>query len=114
MKIPLIATLFLTGCAVNSGVAPTGPDSYMLSKQGGTAFTPIGPLKADALREASQFCVTQGKLFRTTYTSESKPPYIFGNFPRAEIQFMCLSEGDADLTRPKFRKDADTVIELRN
>ncbi len=30
-----------------------------------------------------------------------------------EIEFMCLSEGDPELTRPKLRKEADTVIEVK-
>jgi len=34
------------------------------------------------------------------------------NFPKAEVQFMCLSAGDAELQRSKLRKEPDTVIEI--
>jgi S1-C subfamily serine protease len=42
-------------------------------------------------------------------THETQPPYILGNYPRAEIQFMCLDPNDPELSRPKLKK-ADTVI----
>lgn len=39
--------------------------------------------------------------------------YVLGNYPRAEITFMCLDKGDPELQRPKLQKTPDTVIELR-
>ena len=44
-------------------------------------------------------------------TNESQPPYILGNFPRVELQFMCLKASDEELVRPKLQKQADVVIE---
>lgn len=97
----LILALAIVGCASNSGVVPIGPDTYMVSRQAATGFTGAGTLKADAFREANEFCISQKKSIRVTNSNESHPPYIVGNFPRAEVQFMCLEQGDSELTRPK-------------
>ena len=91
------SAIFLCGCASNSGVVPAGPDSYLVSRQAATGFSGMGTLKADALREASEYCVSHGRLFVVTKTSESRPPYILGNYPKADVEFQCLKEGDPRL-----------------
>jgi hypothetical protein len=101
------------GCAANSGVVPIGQDTYMVSRQAATGFSGSGNLKAEAFQEANEFCVSQGKLIQVVSTSEARPPYVVGNFPKAEIQFMCLSRGDAELSRPRLKPGPDTVIEIR-
>jgi hypothetical protein len=105
--------LFLSGCAANSGVVPIGPDTYMVSRQAATGFSGSGNLKAEAFREAHQFCTTQNKVMQVVNTSEAQPPFVLGNFPKAEVQFMCLMPTDPEVNRPKLRKDPDTVIEIR-
>ena len=109
----LILCLGLVGCASNSGVVPIGKDTYMVSRQAATGFSGSGTLKAEALQEANQFCASQGKKLQVVSTNEASPPYIFGNFPKAEVQFMCLDASDPELNRPKLRKEPDTVIEMR-
>jgi len=101
------------GCAINSGVVPMGKDTFMVSRQAATGFTGLGELKAESLKESNQFCRAQGKFLQVIRTSESSPPYVFGNYPRAEVQFMCLNANDPELKRPKLKKEADTVIEMR-
>lgn len=103
----------LSGCAANSGVVPMGEDTYMVSRQAATGFSGSGTLKAEALKEANQFCVEQGKSLQVIHTEEARPPYILANFPKAEVQFMCLSAGDAEMQRPRLRKEPDTVIEIQ-
>lgn len=98
--------------ASNSGVVPIGPDTYMVSRQAATGFTGLGSLKADAFGEASAHCVAEGKRIRVTNTSEDPGPYILGNFPRADIQIVCLGNGDVELTRPKMTQAPDTVIKI--
>ncbi len=105
--------LFLAGCASNSGVVPIGKDTYMVSRQASTGFSGSGNLKADALREANQYCGSLNKSLQVVSTQEAQPPYILGNFPKAEVQFMCLDERDAELARPKLHKEPDTVIEIK-
>ena len=112
-KYLVLSLIIVSGCASNSGVVPIGPDTFMVSRQAATGFSGLGTLKADAFQEANQYCIKQNKNIRVVTTSESSPPYILGNFPRAEVQFMCLGKSDAELTRPKMQKTPDTVIEVR-
>lgn len=80
----------LAGCAANSGVVPMGTDTYFVSRQAATAFTGMGTLKAEAIGEAGQFCGAKGKTAQVVSENDAKPPYIFGNFPKTEIQFKCV------------------------
>ena len=82
--------LVLAGCASNSGVVPMGPDTYMVSRQAPTGFSGAGSLKAEALQEANQHCVSQRKELLVVNTNEAQPPFILGNYPRAEVQFKCV------------------------
>ena len=108
-----LGLIVLAGCASNSGVVTIGPDTFMISKQAATGFPGLGNLKADAFKEANQYCIGQGKHIRVVNTTETSPPYVFGNYPRAEIEFMCLDDKDPELTRPKLEKTPETIIEIR-
>lgn len=103
----------LSGCAVNTGVIPIGQDTYMVSRQAATGFTGSGSLKAEAFGEANQYCASQNKMLQVVSTHEAAPPFILGNYPKAEVQFMCLTKGDRDLVRPRLEKSPDTVVEIR-
>jgi len=110
--ILLVTTIFLTGCAANSGVVSIGKDTFMVSRQASTGFSGSGNLKAEAFQEANQYCNSRGKSMQVVSTYEASPPYLLGNFPKAEIQFMCLDYNDIELKRPKLKKEADTLIEI--
>ena len=86
-----ITAAALGGCAENSGVMQMGPETSLVSRQAATGFTGAGTLKADALREAGQFCATKGKVIQVVSMTEAKPPYLLTNFPKAEVQFTCVS-----------------------
>jgi hypothetical protein len=75
----------------------------MLSRQAATGFMGLAKIKAKAFQEAGAFCQNQGRVMEVVNTSESQPPYILGNYPRADIQFMCLKPDDPELGRPKLR-----------
>ncbi len=90
MKIAFVFTLAslaaLAGCAANSGVIPIGKDMFTVSRQAATG----GTLKAEAIGEANQFCGAQKKTIEVVSAVEAKPPYILGNYPKAEVQFKCV------------------------
>jgi uncharacterized lipoprotein YajG len=89
-SIILVAvTVMLSGCAANSGVVEVGPGAYLVSRQASTGFSGAGTLKADAINEAGAYCAKQGKKINVTHAEEAQPPYILGNYPKAEVQFMC-------------------------
>jgi len=102
MRIVLVVvgTAVLASCAANSGVAPTGPNSFVVSRQAATGFSGSGTLKAEALTEAGQFCASQDRALLVTDSKEAAPPYVMGNFPKAEVSFMCLATDDPRLTPP--------------
>ena len=114
MRERLLLCLLVAGCASNSGVVPIGKDTYMVSRQAATGFSGSGTLKADAFREANEFCESKGKFMQVLRTDEAKPPYVLANFPKAEVQFMCLDEGDPDLVRPKLKREPDTSVEIKD
>ena len=96
----LAAVALLGGCAANSGVVSLGADRFIVSRQAATGFSGLGTLKADALREAEQHCAKNGKAVYVLKTTESEPPYVLGNFPRVEVEFMCLDSSDPRLNKP--------------
>ncbi len=106
------AVLFLTGCASHTGVVPIGRDTFMVAKQQATGFPGLGNMKAEIISEGAAHCAAKGQEFQLVSTNESQPPYILGNYPRSEIQFMCLSKGDSELQRPRLQPPP-TVIEVR-
>lgn len=67
------------GCGVSSGGVMT-------------LFTGMGTLKAEAMQQAYAQCQETGKAVEVLETIDSKPPYIFGNFPKTEIRFKCVEE----------------------
>ena len=94
--VSLMATLSLAACA-NSGVVPTGPDSYMIAKSE-WGFTSGAVHKARLLQEASDFCQSRGKQVLVTSTSQND--VAFGKTPAAEVQFRCLPPGEAGTQAP--------------
>lgn len=86
----LLCSFTLAGCAANSSVAPTGPNSFMVSRQAATGFSGAGTLKEEALTEAGQFCAARHQTIQLTNLTEAQPPYVMGNFPRATVQFSCV------------------------
>lgn len=74
----------------------------MVSRQAATGFSGSGTLKAEAFQEANAYCAGQGKTLQVVSTQEAQPPFVFGNYPKAEVQFMCLADGDIESGRPKL------------
>jgi len=109
----LLSALILSGCASNSGIIPIGKDTYMVSRQAATGFSGSGTLKAEAFQEASAYCTGRGRSLQVVNTQEAQPPFLLGNYPKAEVQFMCLTDGDAELARPKLKPKADVSVEVQ-
>jgi hypothetical protein len=91
-KVAILLCAGLAGCASNSGIVQMGPDTYLVSRQAATGFSGMGTLKADALKEAYEQCQKTGKSVKIIEAIDAQPPYIFGNFPKTEIQFKCVME----------------------
>ncbi|CAN5551442.1 hypothetical protein BH09PSE5_BH09PSE5_16080 [soil metagenome] len=85
----LLATL-LGGCAVDAGVMPLGRgDVYTVTRES-PGHVGTGPLKAEAMKEADRYCTRMQKTMQVVTVHETGTPFIPGNFPKAEVQFMCM------------------------
>lgn len=87
-----IALVSTAGCAANSGVVPMGSDTFFVSRQAATGFSGASTMKAEALQEANQYCQMQRKTIEVVNMTEAQPPFILGNYPKAEVQFRCVSK----------------------
>ncbi len=108
----LISTILLTSCTSTTGVIPIGEDTYMIGKSTNLSSTSSG-IKADAIIEGTKYCKKQGKKIQIIKTN-SIDMRLGSHVGSTEIQFMCLSEGDPELNRPKLRKEADNVVEVKS
>ena len=84
--------LVLAGCAAKpgSGVVSEGPDTYLVSRQAATFFSDLDNLETEAVHEASEYCLSQNKNLVVVNIIKPTPARIFGNFPRAVVQFKCV------------------------
>ncbi len=107
-----LTLVFLVGCASNSGVRPMGGNTYIVTRQAATGFSGAGTLKADAVSEAARFCEAQGRILKVVAVTEAQPPYIFGNFPKAEVVFKALSPNDPERFRPSEYDSSGTHVRV--
>lgn len=87
----LVCAAVLAGCASTSGITPMGSGTYMIAKQAATGIGGLGNLKAEALQEADKHCTGMGKEMELVATHENEGPFVFGKYPRAEVQFKCAT-----------------------
>jgi hypothetical protein len=93
MKKGLLCVVICTaisGCAANSGVVPMGQGNYLVSRQAATGFNGSGNLKTEALQEANAYCNGNKSELNVVRIQEAQPPFLLGNFPKAEVQFTCV------------------------
>ena len=95
----MIALPVLAGCATKPGVISDGSDTYLVTRQAKTNFANLDNLKAGALQEATEYCLSQNKNIGVVNSSVSQPD-LFGNLPKAAVQFMCLEKTDTDSPSP--------------
>lgn len=91
----------------------TQTDIYMVTRQAATGFIGSGVLKAESFQEANAYCRSQNRTLQVVSTNEAQPPFVFGNCPKAEVQFMCLTAGGAELARPKLKPKAYVSVEIQ-
>lgn len=87
--------LALAGCVgdKSSGVIALTPGTFTVSRQAGALpVNGLGTLKEDALREASDACAAKGQALNVIATRQNPGPYIWGNYPRVEIDFSCVAK----------------------
>lgn len=88
------AAALVCGCAASTGVIDEGNGTFYASKQAATGIGGAANLKGDILTEASAFCAKRGQQLQVIETTEANPPFIFGNYPRAQIDFKCAARSN--------------------
>ena len=99
LALLLIVLVVLGGCTAKPGVVSGGSDTYFVTRKAATNLANLDKLKAGAIQEASDFCLSQNKNIRVVNTNVS-PPHVMNNLPRASVQFMCLEKTDTDSPSP--------------
>lgn len=98
--IGLAATVaILGGCAANSGVVSLGADRFMVSRQGSYRVLWSRDTQGGRSSRGGTVLRQEGKAVYVLKTTESEPLYVLGNFPRAEVEFMCLDPSDPKLNK---------------
>lgn len=90
MRCQVAALAFLAGCATHSGVVPAGDGTHRITAQAATGISGMGNLTPDAMREATDHCAQSGEAMHIVQLTETKPPYIFGNYPKVDLTFSCV------------------------
>jgi hypothetical protein len=91
MRGLLIGAVLLAGCATDSGIVQMAPDTYRLYRQAATGFVGSDAIKSDLTFRANEFCASKGQFVEVISSTTGSPPYILGNFPKAELQFRCAA-----------------------
>ena len=84
--LSIVCILIVASCASNSGVVPIGKEQFFISKQAATGFTGLGTLKAEAIKEGTQFCsATSLCFYSAAVQSDESPPMSIIYDPRAPV-----------------------------
>jgi len=93
----VLAAVCLAGCAVDTGVGSLYGDVMTVTRQGAHGLSDPLTVRNGAMTEARGHCTALGREIYVVALQETKPPYLLGNFPRSEVQFLCLAPGDPRL-----------------
>lgn len=85
----VLFTVMLVGCASSSGVVMTGKKSYMISRSEKGFDTTGARVKADAIKEANEYCASKGKSIKLT-RSDHQDMKPFRSDAQATIEFKCI------------------------
>ena len=91
-----LLTALISGCSTSSGVVSVGQDTYMVARTHKGTGGSAAPVKADALKEADDYCKKHGKVMKLikTVQKDMKP---FQSDAAAEVYFKCLDPKDPEL-----------------
>jgi hypothetical protein len=64
-------------------------DVFYATRQASSGFSGVGTIKAKLLKDARIHCEKSSQKVEIIRLWNNEGPFIFGNFPRAEIEFRC-------------------------
>jgi hypothetical protein len=68
----------------------TGSEQYRVFQQGATGFISLQTVREEVEQKAFRYCENMGMSLKVLQERTSVPPHILGNYPRAELLFVCL------------------------
>ncbi len=86
----IFVPIIITACATSSGVVPIGNNKYMISGSEKGFDTTGSRVKADALKEANEFCSSKNKNIKIIKATH-KDMVPFKSDAQAEVEFECVS-----------------------
>ena len=100
--------LIMIGCT-DTGAIKIGLDSYTISTR--VMCCGAASASANAMKEANVFCESQNKQILLDHV-QSGECALHGGCGEAQILFYCLAADDAQLKRPKLRRDPNFKLEV--
>ena len=85
-----VLSCLLAGCAMSTGIQPTGPDSYIVSEMRAPALGGAAAAQQVAIAEATQFCVARGETFAPLLMQPGGYPYSAYGPTQFMVSFRCL------------------------
>ncbi len=82
--------ILLHGCAASSIIETSA--GFVISLQAATGVEGIGRIRSTAFKMAEDKCRKIGRKIGSYKLSESRPPYLMGNYPSVQLEFSCVSE----------------------
>lgn len=89
-NILILLMTLLSACTHTSGVVPTGNDTFIVSRSEKGLDTTGSLVKADAIKEANEFCSLNGKTIEIIKATQ-KDMVPFRSDAQAEVEFKCIS-----------------------
>lgn len=89
-------------------------ERYRIYHQASTGFSGAGGIRRTATQRAIRFCQDKGnKRMVTVSEHTAAPPYIFGNFPRIEIVFVCADDSAAQNSVRVATDKYDRIVKIK-
>ena len=84
-----VVAITLVGCSTSTGVVPVGDNAYYVSIRGPQlSFGPPVAQKADAYKEANEYCSALG--LRMEQVEIKEVNQVFGRHGSAQLTFKCI------------------------
>jgi hypothetical protein len=83
-----VAAATLVGCATSTGILPTTDGRYTVVRQGQSFLVSTAELKAQAIGEASNYCLAKRMQVKVIQMKEI-PASASSRWPEAEVLFIC-------------------------
>lgn len=98
------AVALCAGCAVSSGVAKVGPDTFTITTSASPGRGGVPAAKRAAYEEAGAECSRRGALELFVLNETFSPPTWTEGMAIATVNFRCLNANDAEFQRQRLTK----------